>query len=409
MIQQPEKNKESYLHVPYGMTVHGADEERAVVEVLRTSTQMSKNVREMESRCAALFNKKHGIMVNSGSSALYLAMEVLGLPPGSEVITPALTFATTVACLVKNNLVPSFVDCEEGTYCINADKIEQALTPNTRAILVPNLLGNMPDWEKIQKIAQKNNLKIIEDSADTLGGTFNGKPSGAYGDISITSFYGSHIINCAGNGGMLCLNDDEQARRVKLLRSWGRSSSLFVESEAIENRFNINIDGIDYDKKFVFDEIGYNLEPSEMGAAFGLVHLGKLSANIDIRIKNFNKQMEFFRRYEQWFTLPKELNGTHSGWLAFPLCVKEGAPFTRRDMQIFLEKRNIQTRVVFTGNILRQPGFKNIRCRGTVNNFPEADKVMRGGILIACHHGLTAAMLSHVHESVEAFLKPWKT
>jgi len=408
MIQQPEKNKESYLHVPYGMTVHGEEEVRAVVEVLRTSTQMSKNVREMESRVAKLFSKKYGIMVNSGSSALYLAMELLGLPAGSEVITPALTFATTVSCLVKNGLVPSFVDCEEGTYCINADKIEQAITPATKAILIPNLLGNIPDWGKIQKIAQKHNLKIIEDSADTLGGEINGKPSGAYCDISITSFYGSHIINCAGNGGMLCLNDDEQARRAKLLRSWGRSSSLFVESEAIENRFNITIDGIDYDKKFVFEEIGYNLEPSEMGAAFGLVQLDKLPANIDTRIANFNKQMEFFKRFEQWFTLPKQLHNTRTGWLAFPLCVKENTPFTRREMQIFLEKRNIQTRVVFTGNILRQPGFKNIRCRGTVNDFPEADKVMRGGILLACHHGLTAEMLAHVHQSVELFLKPWK-
>jgi CDP-6-deoxy-D-xylo-4-hexulose-3-dehydrase len=309
---------------------------------------------------------------------------------------------------VKNGLVPSFVDCEEGTYCIDAGKIEQAMTSNTRAILIPNLLGNMPDWEKIQKIAQKHKLKIIEDSADTLGGTFGGKPSGAYCDISITSFYGSHIINCAGNGGMLCLNDDEHARRAKLLRSWGRSSSLYVESEAIENRFNIAIDGIDYDKKFVFEEIGYNFEPSEMGAAFGLVQLDKLPANIDTRIGNFNKQMTFFKRYEQWFTLPKQLQNTRTGWLAFPLCVKENAPFTRRDMQIFLEKRNIQTRVVFTGNILRQPGFKNIRCRGAVNDFTEADKVMRGGILLACHHGLTEAMMAHVHQSVELFLKPWK-
>jgi len=407
MIQQPEKNKESYLHVPYGMTVHGAEEERAVVEVLRTSTQMGKNVRAMESRVATLFNKKHGIMVNSGSSALYLAMELLGLPAGSEVITPALTFATTVSCLIKNGLVPSFIDSKEGTYCIDADKIERALTPQTRAILVPNLLGNMPDWEKIKKIAEAHDLKVIEDSADTLGGTFNGKPSGAYSDISITSFYGSHIINCAGNGGMLCVNDDEQARRAKLLRSWGRSSSLYTDSEAIENRFNITIDGIDYDKKFVFEEIGYNLEPSEMGAAFGLVQLDKLPANIDTRVINFNKQLEFFSRYRQWFTLPKQSSEVRTGWLAFALCVKEDAPFTRRNMQIFLEKRNIQTRVIFTGNILRQPGFKNIHCRGTVSDFPEADKVMRGGILLACHHGLTPEMLAHVHESVALFLKPW--
>jgi len=138
------------------------------------------------------------------------------------------------------------------------------------------------------------------------------------------------------------------------------------------------------------------------------VQLDKLPASISTRIDNFNKQLTFFKRYEQWFTLPKQLKNARTGWLAFPLCVKENAPFTRRDMQVFLEKRNIQTRVVFTGNILRQPGFKNIRCRGTVNDFPEADKVMRGGILLACHHGLTPEMFAHVHESAGLFLKQWK-
>lgn len=397
--------KESYLYVPYGMTVHGAEEERAVVEVLRTSTQMGKNVREMESKVSKLFDKKHGIMVNSGTSALFLAIELLNLPEGSEVITPALTFATTVACLVKNGLIPSFVDCEEGTYCIDTNKIERAITPATKAMCIPNLLGNMPDWEKIQRMAQKYGLKVIEDSADTLGGEFNDKPSGAYSDISITSFYGSHIINCAGNGGILCVNDDEYARRAKLLRSWGRSSSLYVDSEAVENRFNIAIDGIDYDKKFVFEEIGYNLEPSEMGAAFGLVQLSKLPNNIDTRIKNFSKQVDFFRPYKHWFTLPKQLPNTRTGWLALPLSIKEDAPFTRKDMQIFLEKRNIQTRVVFTGNILRQPGFKNIRCRGKADDFIQTDKVMKGGILLACHHGLTDEMFNHIHQSVTLFLE----
>ncbi len=407
-MQPVEKLKESYPYVPYGMTVHGAEEERAVVEVLRTSTQMGKNVREMESDVAKLFDKKYGIMVNSGTSALYLAMELLNLPKGSEIITPVLTFATTVACIVKNGLVPSFVDCEEDTYCIDADKIEEAITPKTKALSIPNLLGNMPDWEKIQKIARKHDLKVIEDSADTLGGKFRNKSSGAYSDISITSFYGSHIINCAGNGGMLCVNDDEYARRAKLLRSWGRSSSLYVESEAIENRFNVAVDGIDYDKKFVFEEIGYNLEPSEMGAAFGLAQLRKLPEAINTRIENFNKQVRFFEPYSRWFILPREIQGTHTAWLAFPLIVKESAPFTRRDMQIFLEKRNIQTRVVFTGNILRQPGFKNIQCRGTVDSFAHADRVMKGGILLACHHGLTDKMFGHLHESLNLFLKAYK-
>lgn len=393
------------IRVPYGLTVHDDEEINAVMEVLRTSTQMGKNVAQFEAKIAALFNKKHGIMVNSGSSALLLAMEILEIPAGSEVITPVLTFSTTVASIVKNNLIPVFIDVEEGTYLINVDAIESAITPRTKAIVIPNLLGNLPNWKKVKEIATKHNLFVIEDSADTLGANYGNKPSGSFSDVSITSFYGSHIINCAGNGGILCVNNDNHLRKAKLLRSWGRSSSLFVESEAIENRFNVELDGIPYDAKFVFEEIGYNYEPSELGAAFGLVQLQKLNANISARQKNFETLINFFKQYEEWFILPKMLPDVSTAWLAFALTLREGAPFDRRQLQIFLEKKDIQTRVVFTGNILRQPGFKNIKCVKNSNGYTQADKVMRGGILVACHHGLTEEMLAHLQESFTEFLK----
>jgi CDP-6-deoxy-D-xylo-4-hexulose-3-dehydrase len=396
------------IRVPYGMTVHGEEEIAAVNHVLRTSTQMGTHVREFEEKIAKLFEKKHGIMVNSGSSALFLAAEILDLPPGSEVITPALTFATTVSSLVKNGLVPAFVDVKEGTYCIDADRVEAMITPKTRAMCIPNLIGNVCNWEHLGAIAQKHGLKLIEDSADTLGGTLNGHPSGHWSDISITSFYGSHVINCAGNGGMLCANDDEHARRARLLRSWGRSSSLFVESEAVENRFNIQVDGIDYDAKFVFEAVGYNLEPSELGAAFGLVQLRKLKENIDARVRNFQHQLEFFRGYAEWFILPRQTPDSYTGWLAFPLTLRPSAPFSRKDLQTFLEKRNIQTRVVFAGNITRQPGFKKMAKRVAAEGYPEADKVMKGGVLLACHHGLTPEQLAHVHRSFEVFARAYR-
>jgi CDP-6-deoxy-D-xylo-4-hexulose-3-dehydrase len=399
--------KNKIMRVPYGMTVHGQEEIDAVVEVLRTSTQMGKNVREFEEKIAKLFDKKYGLMVNSGSSALYLAVEVLNLPKESEVITPVLTFSTTVASIIKNGLIPSFVDVEPDTFVIDVNKIEEIITKNTKAISIPNLLGNIPDWDKIAEIAQKYNLKIIEDSADTLGGTLRGMSSGYHSDISITSFYGSHVINCAGNGGMICINDNEMYRRAKLLRSWGRSSSIFVESEKIENRFNVELEGIQYDAKFVFAEPGYNIEPSEMGAAFGLVQLNKLQANIEARIENFNKQYEFFKQYEEWFILPKQTPETRTGWLAFPLIVKDNAPFTRTEMQISLEKDDIQTRVIFTGNILRQPGFKDINCVKSKDGYSNADNVMRDGILLACHHGLTDEMLEHIHESFKRFAEKY--
>jgi CDP-6-deoxy-D-xylo-4-hexulose-3-dehydrase len=398
-------SKEDFLYVPYGQTVHGEEEIAAVVRVLRSSTQMGPNVREFEKRIAALFEKKYGLMVNSGSSANYLALEVLGLPPGAEVITPALTFSTTVAPQVKNGLVPSFVDVGEGTYNIDSALIEEMVTPTTRAVMIPSLIGNMPDWDAIRGIADKHSLLVIEDSADTLGGTLRARSTGCRSDASTTSFYGSHVINCAGNGGMLCLNNDEFATRAKLLRSWGRSSSLFVESEKVENRFNVNLEGIPYDAKFVFSAIGYNFEPSEIGAAFGLVQLDHLEQNIDVRNSNFAAHLKFFGKYEEYLILPKQQPESRTGWLAFPLTIRSGAPFTRREFQIYFEERNIQTRTVFTGNILRQPGFAGINCRKNKAGYPNADQVMRGGVLLGCHHGLKQNQLDHIHETFRQFLQ----
>ncbi len=395
----------NFISVPYGSTVHGQEEIDAVVHVLKTSTQMGKHVRELEEKIAALYNKKYGIGVNSGSSALYLAMDLLDYSAGSEVITPALTFSTTVAPLIKKGWVPAFVDCEEGTYNIDADKVEAMITSKTKALVIPNLIGNLPDWKKLRAIADKYNLFVLEDSADTLGAEIDGESSGRFTDMSTTSFYGSHIINCGGNGGMLCVNNDEHLRRGKLLRSWGRSSSLFVESEAIENRFNVEVDGIPYDAKFVFEEPGYNVEPNEMGAAFGLVQLSKLNQNLDLRAQHYDNMREFFKQYEEYFVLPKQLPNSKTGWLAFAVTIKDSAPFKRTELQIFLEKRNIMTRTVFTGNILRQPGFKGCAHTASADGYEHSDRVMRGGMLMACHHGLRAEQIDHVKESVNIFMQ----
>ena len=396
------------IRVPYGLSVHGRDEINAVIKVLKSSTQMGRNVSTFEKKISRLFEKKYGLMVNSGSSALLLAMETLEFPPGSEIITPALTFSTTVGYIVRNNWVPVFVDVEEGTYCINEKKILNLITRKTKAIVAPHLMGNIVNWEKVAPFLKKKGILIVEDSADTLGATYKNKSTGKYADISITSFYGSHIINCAGNGGMVCFNDKKKYVKAKLLRSWGRSSSLFDEkSERIENRFNIKLDGIPYDKKFVFEKIGHNLEPSELGAAFGLVQLKKLKLNLKKREVNFKLHSNFLKKYEKYFILPKQLPGSKSGWLAYPITIAEKAPFSRTQMQIFLEKKNIQTRVVFTGNILRQPGFRKIKAKKDKNGYPESDKVMKNGILIACHHGLTKSMMNHIHDSIDKFMSKY--
>ncbi|MES2304420.1 MAG: aminotransferase class I/II-fold pyridoxal phosphate-dependent enzyme [Gemmatimonadota bacterium] len=391
------------MRVPYGQSVYGEEEIAAVERVLRSTTQMGTNVRAFEARIAELFAKQHGVMVNSGSSALQLAVELLALPAGAEVITPALTFATTVAPLVRAGLTPAFVDVEPDTFNIDAEQIEAMITPATRAVMVPSLIGNLPDWDRIAAIAVAHNLIVVEDSADTLGATLRGTSTGTRSVISTTSFYGSHVINCAGNGGMLCMNRDDWADEARLLRSWGRSSSLFVESERIENRFDVDVGGIPYDAKFVFSRLGYNLEPSEMGAAFGLVQLDRLAGNITARDANFAAQHAFFSEYAEWFILPRQMKQSVTGWLAFPMIVRDNAPFTRRDLQIHFEKQNIQTRTVFTGNILRQPGFAQIQRKESAAGYPNADQVMRGGMLLACHHGLVAAQLEYIHDVFRGF------
>ena len=195
-------------------------------------------------------------------------------------------------------------------------------------------------------------------------------------------------------------------QRAKLLRSWGRSSSLFDEkSEAIENRFNVDLDGIEYDAKFVFETVGYNLEGNELGASFGLAQLKKLQENILTRQSNFNRQCNFFSQYSDFFSNPEETHGCNTAWLAFPILIKDSAPFSRKQFQIYLEKRNIQTRVVFTGNILRQPMCSNISKRESSDGYPNSDAVMKRGVLLSLHHGLTDNMFSRFHETVQSFIK----
>ena len=396
------------IKVSYAQTVYGKKEIDAVVKCLKESTQMGNYSSKFEKKISSLFDKKYGLYVNSGSSALYIGMEASNFPEGGEVITPALTFSTTIGCIVKSKLIPVFIDVGFNDYCIDVQAIEKNITSKTVAIVAPNLMGNICNWEKISEIAKKHNLKVIEDSADTIGGTLNGKLSGSYCDWTITSFYGSHIINCAGNGGMLCMNDEKMINDAKLLRSWGRSSSIFDEkSEAIENRFNVEVDGIPYDAKFIFEKIGYNLEGSEIGAAFGLAQLDDLDDNIRIRQKNFQKQTNFFNNYKDFIVTPKQTKNSESALLAYPIIINEESPFSRRDFQIYLEKRNIQTRTVFSGNITRQPGFKNIEMKVSSDGLNNADNIMKGGVLLACHHGLTNEMLSHMHEVCEEFFKKY--
>jgi CDP-6-deoxy-D-xylo-4-hexulose-3-dehydrase len=398
--------KNNIAKIPYGKNVYDRREINAVLNTLKKSTQMGKSVNNFENKISKLFAKKFGLMVNSGSSALILALKVMNFKKGSEIITPCLNFGTAISSITLSNLVPIFVDCEIDTLQIDMKKIESKITKKTKALLIPNLIGNLPDWKKIRQIANKHKLLVIEDSADTLGATINNKPSGIYSDVSITSFYGSHIISCAGNGGMFLTNNKNFFNKAKVLRSWGRMSTLIKDSENINKRLGIKLKGFDYDRKFVFSEAGYNFEPSEIGASFGLVQLKKFKNFNALRNRNFNLHYNFFKKLNDYFIVPKIEKSVKTNFLAYPIILKNNKKFSRKQIQIFLEKQNIQTRPIFTGNTLRHPAFSNlINNKNKLNSFKNADYIMKYGLLIGCHQGLKEKDISYIHSKIMKFIK----
>jgi len=391
--------------IPYGKNVYDQREIDAVIKTLKNSTQMGNSVNTFEKEIAKLFSKKYGLMVNSGSSALILAMNVMNFKKGSEIITPCLNFGTAISSIMLSNLTPILVDCEIDTLQIDISKIEKAITKKTKALLIPNLIGNIPDWKKIRQIANKHKLMVIEDSADTLGGMIDNKPTGIYSDVSITSFYGSHVISCAGNGGILLINNKNFYSKAKVLRSWGRMSTLIKDSENINKRLNIKLKGFDYDRKFVFSEAGYNFEPSEIGASFGLVQLKKFKYFTKLRNKNFKKHYDFFKKLNN-FIVPRVSKNVKTNFLAYPIILKKNVKFTRKEFQIYLEKNNIQTRPIFTGNLLRHPAFSSlISNRNKLNGYKNSDYIMKYGLLIGCHQGLLDKDIAYIHTVISRFKK----
>ena len=396
--------KKNNTKIPYGLNVYDQQEINAVVKTLKKSTQMGKSVNTFEKKISKLFSKRYGLMVNSGSSAILLALKAINFKSGSEIITPCLNFGTAVSSITLSDLTPIFVDCEIDTLQIDIKKIEEKITKKTVALMIPNLIGNLPNWKKIKQIAKKHNLLVIEDSADTLGATVNGKPSGGYSDISITSFYGSHIISCAGNGGMLLTNNKEIHLKAKVLRSWGRMSTLIKDSEDINKRLGIKLKGFDYDRKFVFSESGYNFEPSEIGASFGLVQLKKFRRFNMLRNRNFKLHVNFFKKLKNLFIIPKIEKDVKTNFLAYPIIMKDNLNFSRKSLQVHLEKHKIQTRPIFTGNLLRHPAFENlISSKNKLNSFKNSDYIMKYGLLIGCHQGLQKQDISYIHKTILNF------
>ena len=393
----------------YSSSVHDEREIAAVVEVLRSGPQglwPGRRVTAMERQVASLFGKARGVMCNSGSSSLYLALELLELPPGAEVVTCALTFSTDVAPIVRGGWVPAFVDVEPDTYCVDVEQIEEMISPRTTALLFPNLIGNAPDWDRIRDIADRHGLAVVEDSCDTLGARLRGRPTGERSTLSVTSFANSHVITCAGNGGMVMTDDDDLRDRAVVLRRWGRRSELhFFGSKKRDRNFWEDLDGIQYDNQFIFDELGWNFEPSEIGAAFGLEQLKKLPENLARRRRNFDRYTEFFGGHTDRFVLPRPLADLETAWLGYPLVIRPDAGFARADLQRFLDERGVDTRTIWTGNVTRQPMLRGTEVRVPPNGLPNADEVMARGVLLPLSHALDDAAMDDVCAHVDEFLR----
>ncbi|MCH2169153.1 DegT/DnrJ/EryC1/StrS family aminotransferase [Myxococcota bacterium] len=393
----------------YAASVHDEAEIEAVVEVLRSGAAglwPGRRVNAMEREVAALFGKQRGLMCNSGSSALYLAVELLNLKPGDEVITSPVTFSTDLAPLVRSGLVPVFVDVEPDTYQIDVARMEQAIGERTRAILVPNLIGNAPDWDGIRQIADRHGLAVVEDSCDALGPRLRGTPTGTRSDISVTSFASSHIITCAGNGGMVMLDDENLRDRGLMLRRWGRRSELhFYGSKRRDRNFWEDLDGIHYDNQFIFDELGWNFEPSELGAAFGLEQLKKVPTNFARRVKSFEMYTKFFEEYADQFRVPRQTEELETAWLCYPVTIRPDAGFVRSQLQEFIDGEGIDTRTVWTGNATRQPMLRGIPLRQPEEGLPHADEIMERGVVLPMSHALDDDAIGFVIDRLAAFLE----
>ena len=367
-----------------------------------------------EKQLARFLGLKHALAVNSGSSANLVALASLRsrrldrpLEPGDEVITSAVGFPTTVAPIVQNNLVPVFVDCQLGNYNLDPGQLEPALSKRTRAVLVAHTLGNPVNMEPVMAFTRQHDLYLIEDTCDALGSTHDGQKLGSFGDLATLSFYPAHHIT-TGEGGAVVTSNARLARIALSLRDWGRDCSCRHDSPpegACGRRLEWQIPGLDepYDHRYLYTEIGYNLKMTDLQAAIGLAQLEKLPEFIAARRSNFEAILEGLKAYEDFLLLPTWSELSRPAWFAFPMTVRAEAPFSRWDITRFLEKRQVETRYLFAGNILRQPAFKDIECR-TVGKLPNSDAVARSTFFIGVFPGLDEARIAHMLEAFSDFI-----
>lgn len=403
--------------VHYSGRVFDENEMMAVVDsAIDFWLTLGNNSLEFTDAFKKFLGVKTCLVTNSGSSANLIAVSSLcskqlinPLKDGEEVITTAVTFPTTLNPIIQNNLTPVFVDIEEGTYNIDPKLIEQAITDKTRAIIFAHTLGNPADMERIMDIAKKYKLFVIEDTCDALGSTYDGKYCGTFGDFSTYSFYAAHHITM-GEGGAICTNNLEFNRIALSIRDWGRACYCMPDEKdpngACKHRFDFKFGDMPegYDHKYIYTNIGYNLKPLDMQCAMGIKQLEKLPLFIKKRKENYQKLYNCLKNYEDKLILPKSYDKADPAWFSFPITVRENSGFTRGEFVKYLESKAIETRMLFGGNILNQPAYKNINYR-SIGELKNSKQVLTSTFFIGVYPGITNEMMDYMINTINEFFK----
>lgn len=373
--------------IPLNIPSYGWEESYEAIEsILTTWVTMGKKVNEFESMFAQYIGVPHSVMVNSGSSANLLALSILTNPlarnrinPGDEIITPAVTWATTVFPIINVSAIPVLVDVDLRSHNISVNEIEKAITDRTKAIMPVHLLGNPCDMKRITEIARKHNLFVIEDACEAHGAEIDGKKVGSYGDLASFSFFFTHHISTI-EGGMVLASNEEFAEMAKALRVFGWIRDLRDRDE-IAGSYG------DIDPRFLFINIGYNFRPTEIQGAFGIHQIKKLDNFIEIRRDNAKFWTENFKQYSNFLWLPEERPGTKHVWFGYPITVRPDAPFTRKELVDFLEGKGLETRPIMAGNIDEQPAMRYFDYR-KVGDLSNSRIIHRQSFFFGNHQGI---------------------
>ena len=360
---------------------------------------------EFGSAFARYIGVRHATLVNSGSSANLLAVAALTsaelgerrLCPGDEVITVAAGFPTTVNPIIQNGLVPVFTDVQTPTYNIDATRLEEARSNRTRAVVVAHTLGNPFDVDAVTAFVKRHDLWLVEDCCDAIGATYQGKKAGTFGDLATASFYPAHHIT-TGEGGAVLSERPLLKTLVESFRDWGRDCWCEPgKDNTCGKRFEWQLGGLPrgYDHKYTYSHIGYNLKMTDMQAALGVTQLKKLPGFIEKRRANFRALREGLEGMEEFFVLPEATPGSEPSWFGFPIAVRPGAPFSRNDVIGYLEARRIGTRLLFGGNLARQPAYASVPHR-IVGPLTQTDFVMNNVFWVGVYPGITPAMLEYL-------------